>query len=479
MMSDLVFSVSPSATLITEGSSITFTVSLSSPFSAVERVNYLLTFSSATQSDFIDSQLYSGTLSFDPNQTVKTITFSTLDDALKEVSEQFTFSLINVEEWTSISETAGSASISLIDNDTPPVTYFNNNFGTYAGTISSDNIAVTSSFNSIKTGRGDDIISLDTFTSTIDGGDGNDEITTSDTVTHSTIIGGNGDDTLNLTISHSRITGDDGNDSIIVDAGHSTISGGLGNDLIIVEGNFLSLAGDSGNDIMRPTAISFATIDGGAGSDTIDLSQFDNMGRDINIDLNIGSQTLGNFGFNTITNFENVIGTNAADTISGNSSSNNLNGGAGNDTIRSGSGGDLISGGEGNDQVDGQGGTDTLTGGLGNDVFVFSSAKDLSKALANADSITDFTRGDDKIYLTFDSNSRVKGVQTSFKFIGSQAFSKNAGELRYTPTLIDKDGTSYIYLQGDTNGDGSFDFIIKLSGVTSLDKTDFISGTVT
>lgn len=471
-MSSLIFSVSPSATSITEGGAITFTVNLSSPYNAIERVNYDITFSSADQSDFTGMQSYSGTLSFEPNQTTKSISFTTLDDQLKEISEQFRFSLINVEEWTSISDTAGSATITILDNDTPATTYIGRDFGSYTGTSKSDNLVVTSNFNSINTGKGDDVISLDTFNSNIDGGEGNDEITTLDPISHSTINGGDGDDSINLNISHSKVSGGNGIDSINLDASHTTVSGGDGNDLIIAEGNFLYLSGDVGDDIVRPKEVGFATIDGGSGTDTIDFSQYENLGLGIKVNLNLKLIPIDIIGVSTITNFENVIGTNLADTITGNSSSNLLNGGGGHDTILSGSGGDLILAGDGEDQIDGQAGTDTLTGGGGNDLFVFSSSKDLNKALTKADTITDFTRGEDKIQLNFDSNTKVKGTQT-FNFIGSQLFSKKAGELRYTPTITDKDGTKYVFLQGDTNGDGNSDFAIKLLGVTSLVQSDF------
>ena len=440
-MSNLVFSVSPSATSITEGASITFTVNLSSPFSAVERVNYALTFSSASGSDFVGTQSYSGTLSFDPDQTVKTISFTTLDDSLKELSEQFTFSLINVEEWTEISQTAGSSIITLVDNDTPPLTTFNNTFGSYIGTTGADNVSVISFFNSIVTGKGDDIINLATSVSNIDAGDGNDEITSVRSTTS------------------------------------TNIDGGAGNDSITISGVVMNVFGGSGDDIIRLVNTSAVTINGGNGIDTIDLSQFDNWGEGVGINLATNGFTA--FGFSNISNLENVIGTNFADSIVGSSTSNLLNGGGGNDTIDSGLGSDTVSGGEGNDQLDGQSGTDTLIGGTGNDVFKFSSAKDLSKALAKADTISDFTRGEDQIYLNFDSNTKVKGIQTSFNFIGNQAFTKTAGQVRFTPTLIDSDGSNYIFLQGDTNGDGSFDFVIKLSGITTLSKSDFFAGTIT
>jgi Ca2+-binding RTX toxin-like protein len=85
----------------------------------------------------------------------------------------------------------------------------------------------------------------------------------------------------------------------------------------------------------------------------------------------------------TVNQFENVIGSGFADTITGNISSNSLSGGGGNDTISGGNGADTITGGAGKDQ---------LTGEAGIDVFVYSALAD--SLLSNFDIITDYSLGD-------------------------------------------------------------------------------------
>jgi Ca2+-binding RTX toxin-like protein len=72
-----------------------------------------------------------------------------------------------------------------------------------------------------------------------------------------------------------------------------------------------------------------------------------------------------------------------------------LNGGAGNDLLVGAPGVDILNGDTGNDVLIGGYGHDTLTGGAGVDIFVFNAPKDA----AHADTITDFTVGEDKIYL--------------------------------------------------------------------------------
>ena len=69
-------------------------------------------------------------------------------------------------------------------------------------------------------------------------------------------------------------------------------------------------------------------------------------------------------------NFEDVIGGNGDDTITGNEVDNALLGGAGNDIIDGGAGNDVVNGGTGDDTLKGGAGRDILLGGSGNDVLV-------------------------------------------------------------------------------------------------------------
>ena len=86
-----------------------------------------------------------------------------------------------------------------------------------------------------------------------------------------------------------------------------------------------------------------------------------------------------------------------------------------------------------------------------------------------ADIITDFSRAEgDRINLRqVDANADVGGDQ-NFAFIGDAAFSGAAGELRYAHAQ----GNTYI--EGDTNGDGSADFMIRLDGMHVVDAADFV-----
>jgi serralysin len=135
---------------------------------------------------------------------------------------------------------------------------------------------------------------------------------------------------------------------------------------------------------------------------------------------------------------ENAIGGSARDVIWGNDVANRLEGRGGNDVLN------------------GFAGADTLVGGQGADTFVFST-------LERGDTILDFARGDKIDLSQLDANSRAIKDQ-AFTFIGSAAFSKKAGELRY-------DGNN---VYGDVNGDGLADFSVAIANHAALTSSDFI-----
>ena len=102
----------------------------------------------------------------------------------------------------------------------------------------------------------------------------------------------------------------------------------------------------------------------------------------------------------TLTNINNLIGTNQADTLTGNTNANTLfggdggdtlDGGDGKDTLRGGDGGDTLDGGDGKDTLRGGDGEDTLIGGKGEDTLIGGKGEDTYAFNANdgTDTITD------------------------------------------------------------------------------------------
>ncbi|HET9640639.1 MAG TPA: M10 family metallopeptidase C-terminal domain-containing protein [Allosphingosinicella sp.] len=136
-----------------------------------------------------------------------------------------------------------------------------------------------------------------------------------------------------------------------------------------------------------------------------------------------------------------------------------LFGGRANDVLKGGANADLIHGNLGADQLTGNGGADS---------FRYQSVEESNSA--TMDEISDFTPGSDSIDLSrVDANSGAAGDQ-AFSWIGSNAFSGSAGQLR----AYEQGGTWFV--EGDTNGDSVADLVIALTlqGPTPLAAGDFI-----
>ena len=152
--------------------------------------------------------------------------------------------------------------------------------------------------------------------------------------------------------------------------------------------------------ISNPTT--FTLYDTG-GADTIDFST-DPDDQVINLKPESISDVYGLTGNMTIardTWIENAIAGAGNDVLKGNKLGNELEGNSGDDRLYGYAGEDTLDGGPGADRLYGSAGNDTLSGGPGNDrlsggadadVFVFTPGD-------GDDTITDFTRGEDKIDL--------------------------------------------------------------------------------
>ena len=137
------------------------------------------------------------------------------------------------------------------------------------------------------------------------------------------------------------ITGDTGANLLYGVGGADTISGGGGND---------TMGGGAGAD----------SIDGGNG---LDYSTYFTAPGVTTVNLTTGSASDGTGSTDTLTNVENVLGSNQADTITGSAGSNALYGFNGNDNISGSDGDDFLNGGNGTDTLDGGNGTDRCLNG--------------------------------------------------------------------------------------------------------------------
>ncbi|MDO6591259.1 hypothetical protein DS901_00420 [Loktanella sp. D2R18] len=212
--------------------------------------------------------------------------------------------------------------------------------------------------------------------------------------------------------------------------------GGSGDDTLIGNGADNELTGNGGNDeLVGGTGDD--DLDGGSDDDTL----YGDSGSD---DATVSS------GNNTIyggSGFDDLDGGSGVDTIFGGSGDDNISGGGDDDTLYGGRGDDDINGDAGADTIIGGMGADTLTGGAGADTFVFNAMSD--SFVGNGDTIVDFENGSNTIDLS--------------------AFGITSAEV----TLNTSSGNTTVLI--DSNGDGTDDMAILLTGTTSVDvANDFI-----
>ncbi len=236
----------------------------------------------------------------------------------------------------------------------------------------------------------------------------------------------------------NRLDGGGGNDVLNGLAGDDVLSGGTGDDIYYVDA-----AGDT------------VTEAAGAGWDVV------RAGIDYTLTDNVEELFIGGAA-------RNGTGNGLANTLHGSGSNNTLIGLAGDDILRGGGGRDTIDGDDGADLIDGGVGKDTLTGGAARDVFQFHDG-DFGATRALADVITDFGHADaEKINLNLVDANVIAGGNQAFAFIGSGAFTGVAGQLHHAQAA----GNTYV--EGDTNGDGTADFVIALTGLHGLVASDFV-----
>ena len=270
-----------------------------------------------------------------------------------------------------------------------------------------------------------------------------------------TLTGGSGRDTLDGREGDDRISGAGGNDRLLGGSGNDRLYGQAGNDTLFGGSGNDVLSGGSGND----------RADGGAGNDTITGNSGNDTltGRSGNDRLSGGGgadRLSGGSGNDVLTGAggaDRLSGDKGNDTLTGGGGNDRLEGGGAQDRLLGGAGNDTLSGGLGDDTLIGGQGRDVMTGGAGRDVFVFVR-KEGPKA-ADADRITDFRPGQDKIDL--------RGWDLT-RFLDGQSFGGRRGEISYS----DEGKTGRLSI--DLNGDGRADATIFLDGAPDIGRWDIL-----
>lgn len=164
-------------------------------------------------------------------------------------------------------------------------------------------------------------------------------------ITVSADLGGGGSDTetdpIQLSSGNDTWTGTDADETVSAEGGDDTLDGGGGDDV----------------------------LDGGDGNDTV---SYESSNAGVTVDLGeTGAQDTQGAGVDTLSNFENLTGSNYDDTLTGDDADNVIDGLGGDDQLYGGAGNDTLLGGDGDDQLTGGAGDDIINGGVGDDDVAF------------------------------------------------------------------------------------------------------------
>jgi serralysin len=247
-----------------------------------------------------------------------------------------TASYLGSTAGVSVSLATGNGSFGFAAGDTLA------NFENLTGSVHGDNLYGDTGANRLKGAGGSDYLYGANGDDTLDGGAGGDTLdgwNGSDTATYS---GSDAGVTINLLAGTAaggyaagdalfrieNVEGSNHNDTLTGDGGANTLDGLSGDDTVL---------GGAGAD----------DLDGGAGAN--DTVSYAGSGAGVTVDLGANTASGGDAAGDTIANFERVLGSSFADTLTGSAANNRL---------------------------DGSGGADIMTGGAGDDTYVVNSDGD-------------------------------------------------------------------------------------------------------
>jgi Ca2+-binding RTX toxin-like protein len=291
---------------------------------------------------------------------------------------------------------------------------------------------------------GDDTINGGDGKDHLDGGAGNDVLNGGDN-NDDTLVGGEGADVLNggsgstywdyasyagssigltLNLRDTSLSSGEARGEV-----YNSIEGIIGtahNDLIIGNGEKHKLLGGAGDDTIIGGSGQEA-MDGGDGIDTVAYAL---SGQGVSVSLGAGGGGVNDSQSDTWVNFENVVGSNYNDSLSGDGKANYISGGLGNDSLY-GSGGD--------DTLDAGAGTDHMQGGEGSDVYYVDSAHDEAREQS-------YYAGTDTVITSVSYDIGMSAVEVLRAADGYAPINLMGNE--YTTTLIGNDGSNVLSSKG-------------------------------
>ncbi|KRE15964.1 hypothetical protein ASE66_09255 [Bosea sp. Root483D1] len=219
------------------------------------------------------------------------------------------------------------------------------NFENVTGSGFNDDLTGNAGVNILEGGAGNDILEGGVGADTLNGGAG------ADTARYAASAAGV---TIELNLSGPQVSGGDAAGDIFI--GIENVIGSNFNDNLLGSAAANNLAGGDGNDYIDGRG-GADVLNGGNGTDT--LSYVGSVAG-VTVNLTANTATGGDATGDIISNFENVLGSNAADTITGSAGNNMLMGQAGNDMLSGMAGDDTLYGGNGADTLNGGDGADTV-----------------------------------------------------------------------------------------------------------------------
>ena len=334
----------------------------------------------------------------------------------------------------------------------------------------------------------------------------------------------NGDDQITGNNSNNQLDGLDGDDSILGLGGNDTLTGNEGNDILDGGSGIDYLYGDDGDDsltggegrdylygrkgndsyIFTPSSTQVADLlyeSPNQGTDSLIFSSLPSN-TPVTVDLSttgtVASYVNQTVFSNQAARFENVIGTNGDDVITGNSSANQLTGLdgndslvglGGNDNLSGDDGNDILHGGSGIDYLYGENGNDSLTGGEGRDLLYGRQGDDSYYFTPSSTQVTDLlyeipNQGTDSLYFSLLPSSTPVNVDLSItgnfaSYVNQTVFSNQTAAFENVIGTNGDDQITGNSLDNDLKGLGGDDSISGLAGVDTLwggDGNDTLNG---
>jgi Ca2+-binding RTX toxin-like protein len=281
---------------------------------------------------------------------------------------------------------------------------------------------VTDSFVSGDTGADDILFNDKVETTLIEGGSGDDTITLDERLTSTTVSGGDAQDLIdvndNSVDSKFQLGSDD--DTLTITGKHSNLlaKGNAGDDEFTIEANLTGTGnefyGGKDDDTLTLNSVAKVLVSGDKGDDTFAVANIESDGATLmggdgadTIDLSTSTAAAAEFVAKGDADDDSIVGSTGKDTIFGGTGDDTINGGAdgGADELNGDAGDDditlvtlaasVVNGGDGDDTIDAGviAATDghTVTGGAGADVITIDSDAATDGAAATTSAVLSYS----------------------------------------------------------------------------------------